>query len=119
MPSTDYLPVILSSIGVILTLLVNWSLGLIKQRADNKSSDNDAESTFREDLQEQLKSSYGREEAFFQREAMRMEMIDKLRLENIADKKRIAELEFMIIQLQHEISDLKKKITGVKNNDEF
>lgn len=46
----EYLPSIISAVGVILTVAVSFWLGLAKQRTDNTTAKNTIEGEFREDL---------------------------------------------------------------------
>lgn len=102
----NYVPPVLSFLGVLLTLVVNWNLSLIKQKAEERNEDNKAEITLREGLLDQIEAASEREELLLKRIADRDETIDKLRNEKVGLSKRLNELEIDYLRVVSRLNDL-------------
>lgn len=102
----NYIPPVLSFLGVLLTLVVNWNLSLMKQKAEERSEDNKAETTLREGLLDQIEAYAQREELHLKRISERDDKIELLRNERNILAQRLGEVELDYLRVVSKLNEV-------------
>jgi septal ring factor EnvC (AmiA/AmiB activator) len=113
----QYLPLIISLVGTMLTVGVSLYLGIAKQRTENKSAMQNADSAFRDDLlalndryEKQLEQKEEQIRLRDERLEKRNEQLAQAQTVIGAQLEKITDLTLTVKQLQYEVSELRKEL---------
>lgn len=113
----QYLPLIISLVGTMLTIGVSLWLGIAKQRTENKSALQLADGAFRDDLlalneryEKQLEQKEEQIRLRDERLEIRNEQISKAQIVIGSQLEKITDLTLTVKQLQFEVANLREEL---------
>lgn len=113
----DYLPLIISLAGTIITVGVSLWLGIGKQRTENKSAMQIADGAFRDDLlalndrfEKQLSQKEEQIRLRDERLELRNEQLSKAQIVIGSQLEKITDLTLMVKQLRFEVANLSDEL---------
>jgi ABC-type phosphate transport system auxiliary subunit len=113
----DYIPLIISLVGTVLTIGVSLWLGIAKQRTENKSAMQNADSAFRDDLlalnerfEKQLNQKEEQIRLRDERLELRNDQLSKAQIVIGSQLEKITDLTLTVKQLQYEVASLREEL---------
>jgi hypothetical protein len=113
----NYLPLIISLAGTIITVGVSLWLGMAKQRTENKSAMQIADGAFRDDLlalnerfEKQLNQKEEQIRLRDERLELRNEQLSKAQIVIGSQLEKITDLTLTVKQLQYEVQELRAEL---------
>lgn len=114
---TDYLPLVISLVGTLLTVFVSLWLGIAKQRTENKTAMQNYGEAVRDDLlqmveryEKQLQQKEDQIKLRDERLELRNDQISKAQLVIGSQLERITDLTLTVKQLEFEVKSLREEL---------